>query len=57
MEILRKLLFTPNATFTKLKPNKSIENNVYTFHLRTLVNLKLIDKKDKKYFLTDKGKD
>lgn len=52
--ILENLLFKQSATFSQLN-NVHLDNNHFNFHLRHLVDSKLIEKKDKLYMLTVKG--
>lgn len=57
LEILKKLLFEPELTFSKLRPNKNIENNKLVFHVEQLVDWKYIKKEKSKYILTLDGKE
>jgi ADP-ribose pyrophosphatase YjhB (NUDIX family)/predicted transcriptional regulator len=56
LEILRKLLFNPNATFTKLIHGET-NTMLHSYHLKTLLKMDLIEKTDGKYRLTSKGKE
>jgi len=57
MEILKKLLFATNLSFSELKP-ESLENNKFSYHLKDLMNQKFISKlKNGKYSLTKSGKE
>jgi ADP-ribose pyrophosphatase YjhB (NUDIX family) len=56
LKILTGLLFQPHARFRDLEiPH--ITSDHLTYHLKTLIKLKLIQKKDSKYSLTKKGKE
>lgn len=53
--ILKELLFNNGTNFASL--NKSgLDNHHFTFHLKQLVKDKIVEKMNKKYFLTQKGK-
>jgi 8-oxo-dGTP pyrophosphatase MutT (NUDIX family) len=55
-KILRVLLFNPNARFSQLNSEK-ISTDQFNFHLKALINAGILDKKDGKYCLTNKGKE
>lgn len=57
LQILKKLLFSPNLTYSKLKPDPEMENNQFTFHLDQVVNAGYVEKRDKGYSLTSSGKE
>ncbi len=53
--ILRELLFKNGTNFASL--NKfNLANDLFTFHLKKLMNEDLIEKRDNKYYLTQQGK-
>ncbi len=53
--ILKELLFHNGTSFSLL--NKSgLTNDHFTFHIKRLIEEKIVEKKDKLYFLTQKGK-
>lgn len=55
ISILKELLFNNGTNFASL--NKSnLTNDHFTFHIKTLVGLGLIEKFQNKYFLTQEGK-
>lgn len=54
--ILKELLFNNGAHFSSLNKTE-LTNDHFTFHIKRLVELELIEKKDNKYFLTSKGKE
>jgi ADP-ribose pyrophosphatase YjhB (NUDIX family) len=53
-EILRRLSTIKRMRYAQLKPLR-IESNQFTYHIRTLVNRKLIKKEDIYYSLTPEG--
>ncbi len=58
MEILSKLLFAEQLSFSKLKSGVNIENNKLDFHIKSLIAQKLIVKnKNITYSLTNRGKE
>ena len=57
LKILKKLLFAPQLKYTELKPEEHIENNQFSFHLNTLINIVYIKKVDQYYILTAQGKE
>lgn len=53
--ILRELLFNNGTNFASL--NKlNLDNHHFTFHIHRLLDEKMIEKKGRNYFLTQKGK-
>ena len=57
LEILRKLVFVPKLKYLQLKPNASIENNQFDFHLNRLIDMGYVEKSDNQYRLSTKGKE
>jgi ADP-ribose pyrophosphatase YjhB (NUDIX family) len=57
MQILKNLLFNQELRFSELKPNETIENNQFTFHLDKLIGDNLVQKISNKYSLTSTGKE
>lgn len=56
--ILRELLFHPSLTFAKLQKMTGMESDHFNFHLKKLVELKLVEKVERgTYTLTPKGKE
>lgn len=55
-QILTKLLKQKEARYSELKPDKEIENDLYNYHLQYLVKCGLIEKEEKLYSLSQKGK-
>lgn len=53
--ILKKLSLSPKARYADLKP-QSIESNLFSYHLKTLMKEGLISGNQEKYSLTSKGK-
>lgn len=56
MSILKELLFKPNSRFTNLNEAK-ISSDQFSYHLRSLIELGLVEKKDGLYVLTLQGKE
>lgn len=56
-QILKKLLFADTLKYSETKPSKEMPNNEFQFHLDKLILEGLIEKRDKKYSLTYKGKE
>lgn len=56
MLILRSLLFNPNSRFSELNI-KGLSNDHFSYHINTLMDMNLVEKKDGKYSLTSKGKE
>ena len=55
-EILLILLFNPNLGFSNLNRAK-ISTDQFNFHLKRLLSLSLVEKSEKTYVLTQKGKE
>lgn len=53
--ILKELLFNPGTNFSSLNI-KGLTNDHFTFHIKHLLKEGIIEKKGKKYFLTQSGK-
>jgi ADP-ribose pyrophosphatase YjhB (NUDIX family) len=53
--ILKTLTVRKKARFADLKP-KTVEGNLFVYHLKTLIREGYIENKDDKYTLTSKGK-
>lgn len=56
MQILRELLFKPNAHFTHLNISNMTSDH-FSYHIKILTESGLVHKIDKKYSLTEKGKE
>ncbi|OGM11413.1 hypothetical protein A2Z22_00850 [Candidatus Woesebacteria bacterium RBG_16_34_12] len=56
ISILRELLFKPKARFSDLK-KVDITNDHFTFHIKQLIKEGLVFKTNKRYSLTDEGKE
>ncbi|MEI6462515.1 MAG: NUDIX hydrolase [bacterium] len=56
MQILKHLLFAPNSRFKEMNIGK-IPTDQFSYHLRCLSDLNLIQKENTKYSLTTKGKE
>lgn len=55
-DILEKLVKTPSARFSELRP-KELDGNIFTYHLRQLIAERYVSKnEDGSYYLTHKGK-
>ncbi|MFI5241144.1 MAG: NUDIX domain-containing protein [Microgenomates group bacterium] len=57
LQILKKALFADKLRYSDLKPDPDMENNQFDFHLDKLIADGLIEKKDREYKLTNKGKE
>lgn len=57
IQILKKLIFHLELSYSELRPDDSIENNKLNFHLNALKDMELIQKTDSLYSLTNKGKE
>ncbi|MCL5090604.1 MAG: NUDIX domain-containing protein [Patescibacteria group bacterium] len=57
LKILNKLLFAQGLTYSQLKPSAQMENNQFQFHLDQLLKKGWVEKKQKNYSLTVKGKE
>jgi len=55
-EILLVLLFSPEVSFSKLNRNK-VSTDQFNFHLKRLLISDLVEKADRSYVLTQKGKE
>lgn len=55
LTILRQMLTQPTARYSDLKP-KNLEANLFMYHLKLLIKQDLIEKQDKHYGLTRRGK-
>jgi ADP-ribose pyrophosphatase YjhB (NUDIX family) len=56
-QILRNLLFAESLKYSEMKPNNEMPNNEFQFHLDKLISEKLVEKREKGYSLTYKGKE
>jgi 8-oxo-dGTP pyrophosphatase MutT (NUDIX family) len=56
IEILSKLVFSPESRYTDLKPKPEMGNNTFQFHIDHLINEGLIQKSNRIYKLTMRGK-
>ncbi len=57
LTILQKLLFAPQLSYTELKPDLTLENNQFSFHLDQLKKDGLVEKNVDMYRLTPQGKE
>lgn len=57
LKVLKKLLFSEGLGLHDLRPDDSIENNQLLFHVESLMKDGLVEKQDKTYILTKKGKE
>jgi ADP-ribose pyrophosphatase YjhB (NUDIX family) len=55
-EILRELLFNPDTNFTKLNTH-GITSDHFSYHIKQLIKIELVEKRSGKYVLSDIGKD
>ncbi|HEY5695258.1 MAG TPA: NUDIX domain-containing protein, partial [Candidatus Saccharimonadales bacterium] len=55
--ILRHLLFTPQAGFAELQKKTSLTSDHFNFHIKKLVDEGYVEKSEKNYKLTHKGKE
>ncbi|QQG50746.1 MAG: NUDIX domain-containing protein [Candidatus Saccharibacteria bacterium] len=55
--ILRHLLFLPHSTFSELQKATNLTSDHFNFHVKKLVDEGYVDKSDKQYKLTHKGKE
>lgn len=55
--ILRHLLFVPNARFAELQKSTRLSSDHFNFHIKKLIDLKLIEKNNERYQLTPTGKE
>lgn len=56
-KIMRELLFVPDANFAELQRVSGLESDHAKFHIKRLVDLGYIDKRDSRYSLSVKGKE
>jgi 8-oxo-dGTP diphosphatase len=55
--ILRHLLFTPHAVFSELQKATKLSSDHVNFHIKKLIDERYIEKNEKHYRLTNKGKE
>ncbi len=55
--IMRHLLFTPSATFADIQRATNLTSDHFNFHIKRLVQQRYVQKDDKAYRLTGKGKE
>lgn len=55
--ILRHLLFTPQAVFSELQKATGLTSDHFNFHIKKLIDEGFVEKADKIYRLTHKGKE
>jgi 8-oxo-dGTP pyrophosphatase MutT (NUDIX family) len=55
--ILKKLLFADKLRYTQMKPDATIENNTFDFHVKQLFEMNLINKDGNSYRLSSSGKE
>ncbi len=55
--ILRALLFAPHAGFAELQKTTNLTSDHFNFHIKKLVDAKLVEKTDQGYTLTPRGKE
>lgn len=55
--ILRHLLFTPQAVFSELQKTTNLTSDHFNFHIKKLIDEGFVEKIDKVYRLTHKGKE
>jgi ADP-ribose pyrophosphatase YjhB (NUDIX family)/predicted transcriptional regulator len=55
--ILRHLLFLPHSTFSELQKATNLTSDHFNFHVKKLVEEGYVDKSDRQYKLTHKGKE
>lgn len=53
-QIIEKLTFAPSLKFSQLKPD-GLESNIFNYHLRQLIQQKLVEKTDEGYVLAPAG--
>ncbi len=56
MQILRSLLYSPGSRFSELNIS-GIDSDHFNYHLKTLLQDKLVTTKNKLYYLSSKGKE
>ena len=57
VEILRYLLFTPHASFSQLQKGTDLTSDHFNFHIKKLVAEGFVEKDDRSYRLSDRGKE
>jgi 8-oxo-dGTP pyrophosphatase MutT (NUDIX family) len=57
VSILRYLLFTPHASFAGLQRAVVLSSDHFNFHIKKLIEEGYVEKNEKRYKLTDKGKE
>lgn len=55
--ILRHLLFTPHASFAELQKGTELTSDHFNFHIKKLIEEGYVEKNDKSYLLSRKGKE
>lgn len=55
--ILRHLLFTPHASFAVLQKATDLSSDHFNFHVKKLIDEGFVEKDDKRYRLTHRGKE
>ncbi|NCU37752.1 NUDIX domain-containing protein [Candidatus Saccharibacteria bacterium] len=55
--ILRHLLFVPSAGFAELQKSTALSSDHFNFHIKKLVESKIVQKIDDRYSLTARGKE
>lgn len=55
--ILRHLLFTPEAGFAEIQKTTTLTSDHFNFHIKKLIDEGYVDKFDKQYQLTGRGKE
>lgn len=57
VEIMRHLLFKPQAAFAELQKQTKLTSDHFTFHIKKLIEEGYVEKIDRSYRLTHKGKE
>ena len=55
--IIRYLLFKPDAGFAELQKATNLTSDHFNFHINKLIGVAYIEKSERRYALTAKGKD
>ncbi len=55
--ILRHLLFVPKAQFSELQRQTGLSSDHFNFHIKKLIEEEYVEKNEKYYLLTQKGKE
>jgi len=55
--ILRHLLFVPKAQFSELQKQTNLSSDHFNFHVKKLIEEGYVEKNERYYFLTQKGKE